>query len=327
MQFDQFAYSYGPPTQHALFRLEPEDFIVEEQNDVEFSGEGEHFWLKVRKRGENTDWVAGKLAEYFSVKRNDVGYAGKKDRHAVTTQWFSVYLPGRVHNIDWGAFKEQSELDAELIDSATHSKKLKIGQHQANQFSIRLRNVQVDEELEKRLQQIQSQGVPNYFGEQRFGRNFSNIERVREWVADPRKRLKRSAQGMIFSAARSYLFNLVLSARLQQNNWLSCLEGEPFAYPSGPLWGRGRSLVSAEAEQLELHVLESYSSWCDALEHVGLSQERRELLLKPKQFSWSVDRDLLRVDMSLAVGQYATSVLRELVFLDNAVHMKEAGSE
>jgi len=323
MQFNDFAFAYGAPAQRALFRSKPEDFVVTEVFDEAFSGEGEHFWLKIKKRGENTDWIAGKLAEYFSVKRNDVGYAGKKDRHAVTTQWFSVYMPGREHSIDWQAFLVGSEVDAELLDQQTHSKKLKIGQHQGNHFRITLREIDESSELLERLENIQKNGVPNYFGEQRFGRDFSNIEKVKDWVAAPQKRLKRSMQGMIYSAARSFLFNQVLSERIGNSTWQVSLDGETLDHPSGPLWGRGRLLVSGETESFETKTLEPFADWCNALEHVGLSQERRSLVLKPKDFAWSFEDGRLVVTMSLGSGQYATTALRELVVLENAAYKNE----
>jgi tRNA pseudouridine13 synthase len=323
MSFEQFVYAYGAPNLSAAFRSEPEDFIVDEQYSQPFSGEGEHFWLNIKKTGENTDWVAGKLAEYFSVKRNDVGYSGKKDRHAVTTQWFSVYLPGRAHTIDWPQFLAMSGLRADLLASYTHSKKLKIGQHESNQFRITLRNISLDDALETRLDAIRDTGVPNYFGEQRFGRDFGNIERVKQWVAAPEKRLKRSQQGMIYSSARSFLFNRVLSARVQQANWLELLDGEPMNTSTGPLWGRGRNSAERALLAFENGVLSPYAKWCEALEHVGLSQERRALVLKPEDFSYSAKGDILRINMTLGAGQYATSILREIAKLDNAVHKKE----
>ena len=330
-----FSFAFSPPIQTALFRYEPQDFIVDEQMDEAFSGEGEHFWLRVRKIGENTDWVASKLADYFSVKNMDVGYGGKKDRHAVTTQWFSIYLPGKEHRIDWDAFVADTGVQGQLLESHTHSRKLRKGEHSANQFIITLRELTEDADLLERLASVAKTGVPNYFGEQRFGRGGQNLVKVERWVHDPRSVRDRGLRGMLMSSARSYLFNLVLSQRLADGSWLQSVAGDPGLkqreadeadtaapevgdagiIPTGPLWGRGRSLAQEELLNSEAESLEPYSHWCDALENVGLLQERRALLLSPQKFSWRFVNDNLELSMTLAPGQYATSVLREIALL------------
>ncbi len=311
-----FAYAYGGPESSALFRRSPEDFVVNEIIDQPISGEGEHFWLRIRKRGENTDWIAKKLANYFSVRTMDVGYGGKKDRHAVTTQWFSIYLPKSEHTIDWPAFINMSGVDAELLESGSHKSKLKKGDHNANTFVIRLHELSHPELLPDTLSKIQSNGVPNYFGEQRFGRDGGNLEKVTQWVADPRSIRNKSLRGLIISSARSYLFNTVLSKRIQDDTWTRVLPGDTETVSaSGPLWGRGRSKASLETEALESGLIEGFSEWCSALENVGLNQERRLLALKPSELSWSIDGNSIEIEMTLGSGEYATSVLRELATL------------
>lgn len=312
----EFTYALGKPSETATFKLNPEDFIVEEIYDETLSGSGEHFWLRIRKRGENTDWVAKKLANYFSVRKMDVGYGGKKDRHAETTQWFSVYLPGKEHSIDWSTFIAMAQIDAELIEQGSHERKLKLGQHEANRFTIRLRDVHSTQDLENRLQDIKTKGVPNYFGPQRFGREAGNLIKADKWAADPRSIRDRNQRGMIISSARSYLFNLVLSARLNAGNWLSILDGEPEPVATGPLWGRGLSLAKGGALELESGALADFLPWMAALENVGLKQERRALCLKPKDFTYRFEAGALVVSFVLNAGEYATSVLRELVMLN-----------
>ncbi len=312
-----FSYAYSRPTQLVQFRSEVGDFIVDEVFQPEVSGGGEHFWLKIKKMGENTDWVAGKLANYFSVRKMDVGYAGKKDRHAITTQWFSVYLPGKPHVIDWPAFIESSGLNAELIESRSHSHKLKKGAHDANHFRIRLRGVSSPAECEERLNAIANAGVPNYFGEQRFGREAQNLIKAEKWVQDPRSVRDRNLRGLFISAARSYLFNMVLSRRVADGSWKTRMAGEPFSDVTGPLWGRGRNLAVDAQGVLEEAVLSEHASWCAALENVGLSQERRSLILQPQNLSWTFEKSDLLIAMTLEAGQFATSVLRELAYLDS----------
>ncbi len=317
-----FAFAQGEPEQSARFRVSQADFVVDERLEPELSGSGEHLWLRITKRGENTDWVAGKLARHFGVRKGDIGYAGKKDRHAITTQWFSVYLPGREHEPDWQKFIEESELDATLERWGTGNRKLRMGDHSANAFCIRLRDVQQDEALLKRLEGVAREGVPNYFGKQRFGRDGGNLEKVQRWMVDPRAFRDRSLRGMIISSARSYLFNRVLSARVEAGNWTEGLSGEPAPEfgSTGPLWGRGRSLATDALLALESAVLEPYASCCAALENVGLQQERRALNLQPRNFSWAFDGEDMELQFELDPGQFATSVLREIVLLEEQQH-------
>lgn len=308
-----FPFALGQPERRVGFRETPEDFIVDEVLTETFSDSGEHFWLRIRKRGENTEWLAKKLANYFSVRKMDVGYGGKKDRHAVTSQWFSVYLPGRPHDIDWDAFISMSGVDAQLLEQRSHCRKLKRGAHQANDFCIRLLGTDLKAEIEPRLEQIQACGVPNYFGEQRFGRGGANLDKCVRWVKDPRSVRDRNLKGLLISSARSYLFNCVLADRVKKDNWLHILAGESETFASGPLWGRGRSPVTDAALACENEVLEVYSEWREALENVGLLQERRALCLQPTNMEWAFDHKALEIKMRLGTGEFATSLLRELV--------------
>lgn len=316
----EFEYAHGKPTCTAIFRRSPEDFVVEEIYNNELTGEGEHFWLKIKKRGENTDWIAKKLANYFSVRTMDVGYGGKKDRHAVTTQWFSIYLPKTAHEIDWSAFIDMAKVDAELLASTSHKSKLKKGEHDANAFTISLHDVSDMSAVVAAIEKVKLKGVPNYFGEQRFGRDAGNLEKVVQWVSDPRSIRNKSLRGMVISAARSYLFNSVLSRRVLDGTWTNTLAGDVQEnLPTGAMWGRGRSKVEAETAAVESDVLHPFSDWCSALENVGLNQERRPLVLKPIDLDWSVDATSLSLSMSLSSGEYATSVLRELT---NLLHIR-----
>ncbi|WP_370979029.1 tRNA pseudouridine(13) synthase TruD [Agaribacterium sp. ZY112] len=311
-----FPFAWGGPKQTAGFRFDAEDFIVDELMLQPLSGEGEHLWLHIQKRGENTEWVAKKLAEFFSVKKMDVGYGGKKDRHAVTSQWFSIYMPGKSHDFDWNEFIKVSALDAKLLACSSHNKKLRMGEHDANKFVIRLRKLELNHGLEQQLQAIAQHGVPNYFGEQRFGRGGANLERVEEWVKDPRALRNRNTRSILMSSARSYLFNKVLGDRVLSGDWQSMLNGDPEELASGPLWGRGRSLAADECLAQEVSALEEFELWRLALENVGLNQQRRDLVLQPSNFKWQVDGADLILTLALRPGQFATAVLRELAILE-----------
>lgn len=310
-------FAHGGPLGCAEFRRQPEDFVVTEELGFQPEGEGEHYYLQVEKRGVNTDWVAQKIARLVGVKPVDIGFCGLKDRHGVAKQWFSVYLP-KGDMPDWQKLEEDAGI---LLKAVTKSRrKLRRGQHAFNRFVILLRNVTSSEnEIQSRLLRIAEEGVPNYFGEQRFGRNGSNLISAKRWLEDGVPLNRLGNKSMIMSAARSYLFNCVLSERVRNASWMSLLQGDvpDDGIPTGPLWGRGRSASSEEALALEQKVLSTYSSWLNGLEHCGLSQERRALVLSPVKLQWAFEGRDLQLEFELKPGQFATAVLREICKLDN----------
>ena len=314
-----FPCAFGSPTHVGDFRLLPEDFQVDEVLGFEPQEEGEHVYLHIRKRGENTAWVAEQIAHLAQVSINDVGYGGRKDRHAVTTQWFSVYLP-KGQEPDWQLLNSDS---VQLLARHRHSRKLRRGDHEENKFVIRLRNVQAAavSDTEQRLQLISAQGVPNYFGEQRFGHQGNNLVLAQQLFAGKAIRDKQK-RGLVLSAARSYLFNLVVAARVQESNWSMLLSGDPEAAPSGPLWGRGRLTSSSATLAVEQEALKDWTECCNALEHVGLHQERRPLVLRPQALSWhwedGVTAQHLVISFALGSGEFATALLREILVLQSA---------
>lgn len=315
-----FPCAYGTPTYAGDFRTQPEDFQVDEVLGFEPQGEGEHVYLHIRKRGENTAWVAEQIARLAQVGINDVGYGGRKDRHAVTTQWFSIYLP-KTEEPDWQGLNSDS---VQLLAQHRHSRKLRRGEHEENQFVIRLRNLEqaAVSEVEQRLQTIATQGVPNYFGEQRFGHQGNNLLMAEQLFSGKAIRDKQK-RGLVLSAARSYLFNQLLADRVRQHNWSMLLSGDPENIPSGPLWGRGRLTSTMATLALEQETLKAWAEWCDALEHVGLQQERRPLVLQPRGLTWAWESDVatrhLVISFTLGSGEFATAVLRELVRVQSAV--------
>lgn len=294
------------------FRSHLEDFVVEELAAPP-AAPGEHVYLRVRKRGANTGWVAGQLARLAGVQARDVGYYGLKDRHAVTTQWFSVWLAQKPEP-DW---EQLNGSEITLLEHCRGPRKLRRGEHSGNRFTIRLRRVRGDrDKVERVLAQIPG-GVPNYFGEQRFGREGGNLDLVCG-LAEENRRCRKSEKAFAMSAARSWLFNLVLAERVRRGNWREALPGEPAAAPSGPLWGRGRNPAAGEQGQLEAAVIASWQSWCDWLEHCGLKQERRPLVLSPEAFAFEWDGDDLVLQFALPPGTFATALLREVAELVNA---------
>lgn len=331
---DELAHVAGPPPVSARLKAAPEDFEVEESLGFEPDGAGAHAMLRVRKREANTEWVARQLARHAGVGASRVGFAGLKDRWAVTEQWFSVDLSGR-DEPDWGM------LDApgvEVVRAERHGRKLKRGALAGNRFRLRLRDAEGPlEDLEARLERVAREGVPNYFGPQRFGRGGANLAAAEAMFAGRRVR-DRHKRGMYLSAARALLFNTVLSGRVEGGGWREILEGEALSLrgsrsyfvadaddpalparlasgdvsPSGPLWGRGELPSRGRAAELERAILEPFGAWCAGLEAAGLRQERRALRLLPEGMRWHWEGDALLLEFELPAGTYATSVVREL---------------
>ncbi|SHF99434.1 tRNA pseudouridine13 synthase [Microbulbifer donghaiensis] len=297
---------------YADFRSTPEDFVVDELAAPPIAEDGEHVYLQVKKRGANTAWVAQQLARLAGVRTQDVGFYGLKDRHAVTTQWFSVWL-GQKPEPDW---TQVNNAEITLLQHHRGLKKLRRGEHSGNRFHIRLRNVRGDRDQAERVLARVVGGVPNYFGEQRFGRDGGNLDLVRR-LAEDNERCRKSEKAFAMSAARSWLFNQVLAERVREANWQQQLAGEPQPEPTGPLWGRGRGLAAETLAELELRVLSPWQRWCDWLEHCGLKQERRELVLRPAAFVYKWEADDLVLEFALPVGTFATALLREIAELVN----------
>ena len=331
----ELPYAHGGPPLTGTLRAQPEDFRVDELAGFEPSGSGEHALLWVEKRGANTEFVARALARFAGVPDVAIGYAGMKDRHAVTTQRYTVHLPGKV-DPDWSALADP---EFRVLSATRHARKLPRGALEGNRFRIAVRDVAgAGTDAEALLARIAARGVPNYFGEQRFGRDGANLERALAMFRGAR--VKRHERGLLLSAARSALFNGVLAARVQQGIWDAPLEGDVYQldgrgsifgpealtgelarriahgeiHPTGPLWGRGTLRTEGPTRALELDALESRAEVRAGLESAGLSQERRALRLPARGLAWSWPSDnCLQLDFSLATGAYATAVLRELV--------------
>jgi len=337
------AYAWGKPAATGRIRQSPEDFQVTEIPLLEPDGAGEHVWLWIRKRGENTLYVAEQLSTLAGVHPRQVSFAGLKDRHAVTEQWFSVQLPGK----DEPHWEDMNSDTVAILRHARHSRKLRRGALKGNTFRITLRDISGDpEELEQRLGIIAREGVPNYFGEQRFGRDGSNLYTADRLFNNPKLRLSRNKRSLTLSAARSFLFNQVLSARITAGNWNVPLAGDAMQldgshsyfiaevvdaglsarvasqdiHPTGPLHGRGENPAQGACRELEAAVLADHASWCAGLETAGLKQDRRALRLIATDLAWQrgTSGELI-LTFSLPAGAYATSVLREVVLFGAAV--------
>ncbi len=327
---------FGPPSA-GEYRATPEDFQVAEVLDFVPEGEGEHLWLNIEKRDLTTAMAVRELARLCEVAPRDVGYSGMKDRVAVTRQWLSVQLPGR------GAPADLNEALAErgirVLAEARHPRKLKRGVHRANRFRLRITGAAAqDPAFEARWAQLVERGVANYFGPQRFGPDGRNLPRARSLLARGwRKRDDRD--GMLLSAARSFLFNELLAGRVHDGSWNRLLAGEvaildgtasqfraeaPDAeldaraarldlHPSGILWGIGDSVADKEALVREARLPERYPALCAGLEQAGVRLARRSLRLRLGEPCLTRGENALWLAFSLPRGAFATAVLRELI--------------
>ena len=334
---ESLPHAHGGPLATGVIRHCPEDFIVDEIAGFEASGGGEHVVLRIRKRNTNTDWLARQLARLAGVPARDVGYAGLKDRQAVTTQWFSVCLAGR-EEPDWSALNSE---DISVLQVQRHSRKLRRGALRGNRFELRIREFAADAaQLDDRLRTIQARGVPNYFGEQRFGIDGANLEQARAMFEG--KRIKsRHQRSMSLSAARSWLFNHLLAQRVERQIWDRAIPGDVMLlagsnsyfvmdevddeirrrvadfdiHPAGILWGRGRAESRGEAAALEAALADRFPLFCEGLERAGLKAARRALRVRPENLQWThrPEQQQLELRFELPPGAYATAVLREIV--------------
>ncbi len=310
----QWPNAYPASGASATLKRLNEDFIVTELPLLLPCGEGEHIWLDIEKNGANTAFVAQQLAKAASVEDSGVGYAGLKDRHAITRQWFSIHLPkGETPDL---TLLQHPEF--KVLSQSRHLKKLRPGDLQGNHFRIVLRDVSGDRDaIEANLNAVASQGVPNYFGAQRFGHDGGNVEQGRAMLAREIRVRNPKNKGLYLSAVRSFVFNEVLALRIAQGLWGKTLPGDVMdeaGRPTGPLWGRGRVVSTDQAQALENGVAERHATLCEGMEYAGLSQERRALVASPDAMSWTWPQaDQLVLTFSLPAGNYATSVLNEIL--------------
>ena len=192
--------AWGEPPVTALLKQSPEDFEVEEILGFEPDGSGEHQFLWIEKAGLNTVDAAQRLAAFAGLRDADISWAGLKDRQALTRQWFSLHLPGR--EVDWSSWSDPT---LRILRCERHSRKLRRGSHRGNRFAIVLHELQGDvAELQQQLQRIGIDGVPNYFGAQRFGRDGRNLVLAQRWAAQGAPRIKPAQRGLYLSVLRAY---------------------------------------------------------------------------------------------------------------------------
>lgn len=322
----------------AVLKAVAEDFQVDEVLDIPLSGQGEHLWLWVEKRDLNTEEAARRLARAAGVPVRAISYAGLKDRQALTRQWFSLHLPGKA-DPDLSRAEDQT---LRILRQTRHQRKLQRGAHAANGFTLRLTALQADRQaLDARLQRLKVEGVPNYFGAQRFGFAGGNVHDALDWAQRQALPEQRNVRSRLLSAARSYLFNQVLAARVADGSWQQAQVGDLLAFtdsrsffmageaecadprleildlhPTGPLWGTAETPAAGAGAALERATAQAHDALCQWLARAGMDHERRILRLPIGRLTWHYpEPDILQLEFVLPAGCFATVVVRELVDL------------
>jgi len=341
-------YAWTKPTLTGDLKSTPQDFFVEEVLGFQPDGMGEFVFVFIEKVGVNTDFLAKRLASFAEIDPSKVTYSGVKDRHACTRQWFCLHLINKEVDFSEIVHGFVNNEQVRILDVTRHSKKLKIGTHEENRFVIRIRSLKGDLiELENRLSLVKMAGVPNYYGAQRFGINGNNLENGVRWLEKGRVGKKRLSKTESFwlSAMRSWCFNQSLSDQVFQGGWDKILIGDIAQetnsstqfrvksikpgvqlrlmtmkiQPVLPLISKGwQDGTSGERAHWVSESLSGNESIVTGLLNLDLSRDSRTSRLSPNNMEWElINQDSespeLMMQFSLPKGAFATSVLRELV--------------
>ena len=332
----ELAYLKTAPKQTALLKAECADFMVKENLGYSMAGEGEFVAVRVRKTDANTLFVGEKLAQFAGISARNMSYAGLKDRRAVTEQWFSLQMPGKT-TPDFGDFQLEG---IEILEVTRHNRKIRTGSLDGNYFDILLRNAMETDDLKVRLENLSKFGFPNYFTEQRFGRDGHNLTQALCWAKGEIQVKDRKKRSFYLSAARSEVFNLVVSERLKQgvanrvlpndivqlsgsHSWFVADEKEDLdvlqlrleqgdLQLTAPLIGE----TAQPACSLENDIVQQHQDIVNLMKQERLKPARRPLLMKPKDFNWQFEETGLRLKFYLPAGSYATASVRELVNIE-----------
>ncbi|MCL6742331.1 tRNA pseudouridine(13) synthase TruD [Kosakonia sp. R1.Fl] len=335
--FENLTFLHGKPVASGVLKANPEDFVVVEDLGFEPDGEGEHILVRILKNGCNTRFVADALAKFLKIHAREVSFAGQKDKHAVTEQWLCARVPGNAMP-DLSAFQLEG---CKVLEYARHKRKLRLGALQGNAFTLVLREISDRADVDARLQAIAEKGVPNYFGAQRFGIGGSNLQGALRWAQSDAPVRDRNKRSFWLSAARSALFNQIVSERLKKTDFNQVVDGDALQ-----LAGRGSWFVATCEEQAELQTrveakalmitasLPGSGEWGTQRDALAFEQQavadasdlqallvrekveaaRRAMLLYPQKLSWNWWDDVtVELRFWLPAGSFATSVVRELI--------------
>ncbi|MEZ4462164.1 MAG: tRNA pseudouridine(13) synthase TruD [bacterium] len=345
---DQPYLTQGSPGIGGVAKSVPQDFIVEEIPLYELSGEGEHVWIKIRKTALDAQSLADLVAEKTGVTRHEVGFAGLKDKSAVTTQWFSVHH----HTLDPQSLIGPWGESVEVLEATRHTNKLKVGHLVGNRFTLTIRHVDPEriDDGAKIIETIRASGVPNYFGPQRFGsgrRTFwQGWNAITKGQLAPHLRKNKRLRSLSLSAVQSAVFNYIVAQRIAGGTFTSALVGDILEKAEGGLarvdaenqaeWSDAvaRGLATPTGPMMASRMLRATDEVADmesrAVALFGLDEamferrrgdlrgERRPLSVRVEDLTYdAVQEDVVRVGFSLPSGSYATVLLRELMKNDH----------
>jgi len=306
---------------------QPEDFVVDEVPAYAPSGVGDHIFVKIKKRGLTTPDMVRKMARAAHCSERDIGVAGRKDKHAVTTQWIS--MPVMPHPPD--------DDRIEILEAHPHGHKLRRGHLQGNRFTVRIDGIveNAHERLSPLLDCL-SQGVPNYYGPQRFGYGDDGVQRA---LASLKSRGRRGAQTFAASVVQSALFNLWLGHRIRDDLFHSVVPGDilkkresgglftsddPLTdqarmdagelVATGPMYGPKMRNPTARAHERETDICALSALHEDDWARMGRHGKgsRRVSRVFPEGLDTRIDGRSLWLSFSLPAGAYATVLIDEL---------------
>ena len=330
-------YLLGTPQQTGRLKAEFADFIVREELGYPLAGEGEFVAVKVRKTNANTLFVGEQLAKFVGISVKNMSYAGLKDRHAVTEQRFCLHLAGK-ETPDFSAFECEG---VEILEVTRHNRKIRTGALEGNHFELLLRDVVETDELKQRLNQLQEIGFPNYFTEQRFGRDGHNLTQAQRWASGEISVKDRKKRSFYLSAARSEVFNLVVSQRIADQQMQTVLLGDYLQLAgsnsffevkaedlmqsqqrldendvllTAPLIGENS--LQQNGNECEEAIVAQHENLINLMKKERMNAARRAMLCKLQDLRWQFEPEGLRLTFFLNSGSYATGLVRELITLN-----------
>ncbi len=318
-------------------KTSPQDFLVEEVPLYPFSGEGDHLLVKVEKVEATTLEVVEALCRLFGLSQKEVGYAGMKDKMALTRQWFS--LPAG--KVDERALKSLEAQGFKVLEVTRHTNKLRVGHLKCNRFRIVVRGVVPDalERARAKLEILITRGMPNYYHGQRWGRESGNVKKGLDLLkGGKRRRVSPYRARLLVSAVSAWLFNEYLDWRIDQGLFGEALEGDIAKKRetgglflvedalaetrrleageidiTGPIYGSKLWMAQGVPGEKERSLLEEAGLTLASFKPFKSPGTRRPLRVIPGDVELNQEGDVLTLSFFLPSGSYATVLLEELM--------------